>query len=1636
MSKKIFLLVLALSGVLVVSGCGGSSKPISVSIVSSSSTVDGSDTVTVTATVANDKNNAGVNFTVTTGGGTLSNQTATSATYTAPAATNSQQSITITATSVAKSTQSGTVTITVPAMPSVTSTSANLAGAVGSSFSVQLQASGGIPPYTWALGSGTTLPTCLTLKSDGTLTTASGTAPAASCAGSYTNLTFKATDSGTPTPLNVTSSPLTLTIAAAPAIVFTGSVPATGTYGVAFSGSGAATGGAGALTYSISAGALPQDLSLNSSTGAITGTPSKAADVGTFNFTVKASDGYGDSNTQAYSTVISYSAVTVTPATPPTGYVGSVYTSTTLAATGGNAGPYNWTWIAASGSSLPPGLNLSTGGVITGTPTAAGTYIVTAKATDSASNSGSATLTITVKAGVSITTSTTLPTGYVGSNYSQQLAATGGSGTGYTWTVSSGSNLPGGLTLSAGGMLSGPPTAAGTPSFNLTVTDSVGNKASATFTMTISPGVSVTPPALASAYPGTVYTSPAFSASGGSGTGYTWSWAAASGSSLPNGLSIGLATGVISGTPVNAGSSSVTSSVVVTATDSVGNKGSATVSVTIEAAVTITSATTLPAGTVAVAYSQTLAASGGSGTGYTWSTNPAGTTSLASVGLALAANGAVTGATPTLGTGTFTATVTDSQGHSASAAFTVSINNQLKINQTSLPPGDQGSAYSQTLTASGGSGSGYTFSATSSNLASFGLTLASNGAISGAPTANGTASFTANVKDSSNNTATQALSITIYGALSLPAPNPNSLPGGNTNIAYSGSVTGSGGSGSLSIAVSTALSPANGTLVANASGATVNVTGTPTTATTESFGVTLTDNTTGNTVTQTYTIAITTPTPVGLPAPNPASLPSATVSQSYAGTVTATGGVSPYTWSINGTTVTSGGISVGNGLSASSTGGNSLSMSGTPTSTGTVTLTNVKVVDAANTNATQTYTITVNSAGQNVSGQISLNNYCGNGTSPTLPTFSVTITNVGGTTFTQTVNTDSNGNYTFTTVPNGNYTITPSISGPSSVFYPATQSVTLNNSALSGQNFNVSLGYTVSGTAIYSGTTTAGRLYLLLVNNNCGGSGGNGTSIAYPFTSGGSFTIRGVAPGNYTLLASIDPTAPANLGEGAPNTADPSGTVGSNVSPITVSAANVTGLSVTLSDPTGITATNAPKLKALGPGNSGTVISFGNTTNNNGIENYTSYTVQWSNSTTGFSSSNQATFRAIGPGSQVWILHNGDNNFTGTLSNGTAYYFRAMGTNSAGNSPWGYWDGSGGTCTATTCAATFTIGAPTTGSTVSGAITIPAGVTIKAGAVLYAGLYDQGTNTAYADVISSPASGTNSFSVIVPNGSNYILFGILDQNSDGLIDAGDASNVNQGGNGISVNVTGNLSNQNVTLPSANVLATLGTQYQSFTNSGGTSTSYSLNFNIRESDKLPVAVTLTGGPNIINPVDISNYCTGCGSLQFQDFFNINNDTPSVGDTYTFTVTYSDGTTDTGVTAKVTGWDGGASVVGTGGLGAATNLAPSGTSSTSVTPNLTWTFPANPSDFTYQFQIQQNNGGMIWQIPGQNSNSNGFTYAETSGGSGTTGTITWGIDPTGQGSTPFSNLSPGTTYNWSIVSQDSNGNQAWSWTYYIP
>jgi hypothetical protein len=232
-----------------------------------------------------------------------------------------------------------------------------------------------------------------------------------------------------------------------------------------------------------------------------------------------------------------------TSGTLPVGVVSSVYGPVTISATGGTA-PYMW-------SGTPPaGLSLSSAGVLSGTPTAAGTTSFTIQAKDSASTPQTATLsaTLTINAALAITTTSPLPSGLINSAYSTTLAASGGV-TPYTWSLASGSAaLPAGLSLSSAGVLSGTPTAAFSGNLDIQVADSetTAQTVKQSFMLTISPALAITTTSLPAGTQNVAYPSTTLTAVGGVPP-YTWGLAA-SGGLLPTGLNVNTA-GVISGTP-------------------------------------------------------------------------------------------------------------------------------------------------------------------------------------------------------------------------------------------------------------------------------------------------------------------------------------------------------------------------------------------------------------------------------------------------------------------------------------------------------------------------------------------------------------------------------------------------------------------------------------------------------------------------------------------------------------------------------------------------------------------------------------------------------------------------------------------------------------------------------------------------------------------------------------------------------------------------------------------------------------------------------------------------------------------------------------------------------------------------------
>jgi hypothetical protein len=278
--------------------------------------------------------------------------------------------------------------------------------------------------------------------------------------------------------------------------------------------------------------------------------------------------------------------------------------------------------------------------------------------------------------------------------YSQTVTGSGGTGP-YTFTLTAGA-LPTGLTLSAGGVISGTPTGSGLSSFTIGATDTVGNTGSHAYSVNIgTASLTVSPASLPNGTQGTAY-SQTVTASGGTGP-YTFALTAGA---LPTGLTLS-AGGVISGTPTGSGVSNFT----VGATDSIGDTGSHAYSVNIGTGVLVVAPAALPAGTQNTAYNQTVTASGGTGGPYTFTISsgalPAGLT-MSSAG--------VIGGTPTgSGASTFTVRGLDSLGNFGTHIYTLTIGTvSLTVNPASLPATVVGHPYSQIVSATGGTAP-YTF---------------------------------------------------------------------------------------------------------------------------------------------------------------------------------------------------------------------------------------------------------------------------------------------------------------------------------------------------------------------------------------------------------------------------------------------------------------------------------------------------------------------------------------------------------------------------------------------------------------------------------------------------------------------------------------------------------------------------------------------------------------------------------------------------------------------------------------------------------------------------------------------------------------------------------------------------------------
>lgn len=516
---------------------------------------------------------------------------------------------------------------------------------VGATYSAAVLAENGSAPYTFSLASGS-LPAGLSLASTGVI---SGT-PTAAAASSFVVVVTDAKGS-------TASATLSLTVVTGSAPTLTGATLASGTVGTAYSASIAAAGGTTPYTYSVISGSLPAGLTL-STTGAITGTPTAT---GTASFVVRVTDKNSLTATATFSLTISAAnSLSILTASLPAGTVGAAYNAT-ISATNGTA-PYQF---AVTTGSLPAGLTLSSGGAISGTPTAAGSSSFTVTATDAASSTATATYTVTISAaavGLAITTSA-LAGGQVNTPYQATITAIGGTAP-YSFAVTGGS-LPAGLALGTDGLLQGTPTASGSFSFTATVTDAQSKTATASLSLTIAAAGSLT--ITTTTLPNGNYAVPYSATIVASGGTAPYSFGV-TGGQLPAGLTLS-AGGVLAGSPIVG---TATSAFTITATDAASNHASASYSVYIgyagPAALSI-STTSLPTALVNTNYTATVAATGGTAS-YTYAL----TSGALPTGMSMSSTGVITGTATTTGAYPFTVTATDSSSPQETATGNLTLN--------------------------------------------------------------------------------------------------------------------------------------------------------------------------------------------------------------------------------------------------------------------------------------------------------------------------------------------------------------------------------------------------------------------------------------------------------------------------------------------------------------------------------------------------------------------------------------------------------------------------------------------------------------------------------------------------------------------------------------------------------------------------------------------------------------------------------------------------------------------------------------------------------------------------------------------------------------------------------------------------
>ncbi|MCC6572197.1 MAG: hypothetical protein IT462_00270 [Planctomycetes bacterium] len=412
---------------------------------------------------------------------------------------------------------------------------------VGNQYSSTIEASGGSEfGYDWAVVGA--LPPGLSIAAHGTPTTTIAGLPTLS--GVY-NFGVRCVDSRGETVTN----DYTLVVQAANLTITTTTLPSSmeGHYFTAPMNAiyGSGTG----YVWTVNAGStLPPGLTLSPLGAAVSlwGTPTQRGD---YTFTIRVTDSDSGSVTHTFQLTVD----------PPLEIV------TTLLPQGAQTNPYNAVITAAGGSgfghtwditagSLPDGLaivqNWGNPVLISGSPAEQGVFSFTLRVTDNAQNTASRNFDIEVIEGL-IITPTVIPDATRDVFYTVTLSASGGSGVGYVFSLATGSALPGNMTLSPAGIISGAPLTAGIYMFTAKVTDSLNYYGVRNYELWVYNPLEVVTTVLDKGYDESPYSAPVTAAGGK----VPYSWEFVSGT-LPPGLALSTAgspSATLSGTPTTPG---------------------------------------------------------------------------------------------------------------------------------------------------------------------------------------------------------------------------------------------------------------------------------------------------------------------------------------------------------------------------------------------------------------------------------------------------------------------------------------------------------------------------------------------------------------------------------------------------------------------------------------------------------------------------------------------------------------------------------------------------------------------------------------------------------------------------------------------------------------------------------------------------------------------------------------------------------------------------------------------------------------------------------------------------------------------------------------------------------------------------